>query len=90
MGAFVYFSLYNIDSNFIDKFWYIPNYWFSLKIFGIPIAEYIWYFFAGAFIGPLYEYIKDLGLKNSPNKKCSKKCRGQPSTNLILKQIFAG
>lgn len=64
IGTVVYFLLDFLFPNFIIKFWYLPDLWFSKIILGIPLAEYIWYFFAGTFIGPLYEYLKYKKLRN--------------------------
>lgn len=57
VGTVVYLLLFLLFPNYIVQFWYLPDVWFSKMLLGIPLAEYIWYFFAGAFIGPLYEYL---------------------------------
>lgn len=64
IGTAVYFILYAAYPNFIEKFWYLPNFWFSKLILGIPVGEYIWYFLVGMFIGPLYEYLQSKKLQN--------------------------
>ena len=51
----IYFILALEDPFWISKIWL-----FKPKIFlYITFEEYIWYFLAGAFIGPLYEYWKE-------------------------------
>jgi len=42
---------------FIEQFWYLNGEWYSALLLGIPTREYIWYLFAGMFIGPFYEYV---------------------------------
>ena len=56
IGVLFYLSLYLILPDFFNRFWYLPDEWFSTFILGIPLAEHIWYFLAGMFIGPLYEF----------------------------------
>jgi hypothetical protein len=64
IGLVTYFILIIIQPEFIKQFWYIGNEWYSGLLFGIPIKEYIWYFLAGMFAGPLYEYLLGKKLKN--------------------------
>mgnify|MGYP001561660701 CR=1 FL=1 len=64
VGILVYFILKFIQPGFIEKFWYLGNFWYSNLFLGIPISEYVWFFLAGAFIGPLYEYWKEGKLIN--------------------------
>lgn len=64
IGIIIYFILILTYPEFINKFWYLPDYWFSYIILKIPLAEYIWFFLAGAFIGPLYEYWQEAKLIN--------------------------
>ena len=64
IGILVYFLLFIIQPGFIKQFWYLNKVWYAVLLFGIPIGEYIWYFLAGAFIGPLYEYWKEGKLIN--------------------------
>lgn len=64
IGITSYFIITLIYPEFISKFWYLPNYWFSYTLLKIPLAEYIWFFLAGAFIGPLYEYWQEAKLIN--------------------------
>lgn len=46
--------------------WYIEKL-SGILFLGIPIEDLIWYFFAGAWGGPLYEYCRNLKLKNIKN-----------------------
>jgi hypothetical protein len=55
-GSAIYMILEFFQPGFFYQFWFLPDYWFSRLFLGIPIAEYIWYFLAGAFISPLYEF----------------------------------
>lgn len=57
IGSAVYYLLEILYPGFIQSFWYLKDTWYSTLIFGIPTAEYIWFFFTGAFIGPLYEFL---------------------------------
>ncbi|MBM3233077.1 hypothetical protein FJZ18_02835 [Candidatus Pacearchaeota archaeon] len=59
IGSILYFVLEIFTPGFIRELWYLPDYWFSTLFLGIPIAEYIGYFLAGAYIGPLYEFWKE-------------------------------
>jgi len=67
VGISIYFILSLIYPDFIQQFWYLKDSWFAKLIFGIPIAEYIWYFLAGAYIGPLYEFWKEGTLIDKKN-----------------------
>ena len=58
IGISIYFILFQIYPNFIKQFWYLRENWYSKLLWGIPIGEYIFYFFTGAYIGPLYEFLK--------------------------------
>jgi len=64
LGIIIYLLLFLIDPNYIQYYWLLPEVWFSKLFLGIPIAEYIWYFLAGAFIGPLYAFWKEAKLTN--------------------------
>ena len=64
VGILIYFILRFIQPGFIEEFWYLENVWYANLFLGIPIAEYIWFFLAGAFIGPFYEYWKEGKLIN--------------------------
>lgn len=60
IGIGIYLFLFLIYPNYIQEFWYLKPHWYASLLWGIPIAEYIWYFLAGAYIGPLYEFLKRL------------------------------
>jgi hypothetical protein len=69
IGSVVYYILLTIQPEFINKFWYLESIWYTKLFLGVPIAEYIWYFLAGAFIGPLYEYWQEGKLITLKKKK---------------------
>lgn len=53
----VYSVVEIITPGWVHAFWYfknVPN----IVVFNVPIDDLIWYFLAGAFIGPLYEFWK--------------------------------
>lgn len=56
LGAAAFLILSFLFPGFIHEYWFLPNHWFSLLVSGIPVAEYIWFFQIGMFIGSLYEY----------------------------------
>lgn len=58
LGSTIYYFLFMLYPDFIQKFWYLPQNWYSGMFLGIPIGEYIWFFLTGAFIGPLYEFVR--------------------------------
>lgn len=58
IGSVVYWGLFLIYPDYIQKFWYLKSNWYSTLFAGVPIAEYIWFFLTGAFIGPLYEFVR--------------------------------
>ena len=60
VGTVIYFLLFLIRPTFVQDFWYLPDQWYASLILGIPVGEYIWFFLTGAYIGPLYEYVKKL------------------------------
>ena len=62
----LYQILYLITPGFFGDFWLYQNIG-RILIFRIPLEEFIWFFFAGAFIGPLYEYWKEGKLINIKN-----------------------
>jgi len=64
IGSLAYFFLQIIQPGFIEEFWYLEDVWYANLFLGIPVAEYIWFFLAGAFIGPIYEYWKEGKLIN--------------------------
>lgn len=57
IGFAIYALLFLVHPTYIQDFWYLPDVWYAKLILGIPIAEYAWYFFIGAYIGPLYEFL---------------------------------
>ena len=59
----LYQILYSITPGFFNEFWLYQNIG-RILIFKIPLEEFIWFFFAGAFLGPLYEYWKEGKLIN--------------------------
>ena len=56
IGAIIYSILFLILPNYFQRFWFLPNTWYSYLILGIPLAEYMWFFLVGVFMGPLYEF----------------------------------
>ncbi len=69
IGSGVYFLLFLIKPDYIQQFWYLPDHWYAQLLFGVPIGEYIWFFLIGAYIGPLYEYLKRLRLVRERKQK---------------------
>jgi len=64
IGAILIYQLINlITPGFVDQFWLYQNIG-RILIFKVPLEEIIWFFLAGAFIGPLYEYWKEGKLIN--------------------------
>ena len=63
ISIIVYYFLDFITPGFFDKFWFFENIG-HIFVIGIPLEEIIWFFLAGAFIGPLYEYWKEGKLIN--------------------------
>ncbi|MGD9276017.1 MAG: lycopene cyclase domain-containing protein [Candidatus Pacearchaeota archaeon] len=53
-----------ITPGFFEKFWYFENIG-KIMFLKIPLEEHIWFFLAGAFIGPLYEYWQEAKLVNA-------------------------
>jgi hypothetical protein len=61
LACIVYSLTELITPGWVQAFWYfknIPN----IVIFAVPIDDFIWYFLAGAFIAPLYEYWQEARL----------------------------
>lgn len=57
----VYTLLHFVTPGWVEAFWYfrnVPN----ILILNVPLDDIIWYFFTGMFIGPLYEYWKEVKL----------------------------
>lgn len=67
IGIVIYMLLLLIKPTFIQDHWYLPQVWYARELWGIPLGEYIFYFVAGAYIGPLYEYLKKL--KFAPRRR---------------------
>ncbi len=66
IGIGIYFLLFFVYPGYIQRFWLLPKHWYSTLFFGVPLGEYVWYFLTGAYIGPLYAFIKKAKLvKNS-------------------------
>ncbi len=58
VACFVYSVLQILTPGWIQAFWtfrYVPD----ITILSLPINDVLWYFLAGLFIGPLYEYWKE-------------------------------
>jgi len=64
IGTLIYMTLHLIQPGFIGEFWFLEKSWYTILFLGVPLAEYIWYFFAGAYIAPLYEYWQEARLIN--------------------------
>ncbi len=62
-----YFILDLLSPGFIEKFWLFQNIGHTI-ILGAPLEEIIWYFLAGALVGPLYEYYQEAKLVNVKKK----------------------
>lgn len=63
VASLVYTILEFLTPGWIQSFWYfkdIP----SVVLFNLPLNDIIWYFLAGLFIGPLYEYWQEGRLIN--------------------------
>jgi len=63
ISIIIYYILNLIMPGFFDEFWLFQNIG-RVMILGIPLEEHVWFFLAGAFIGPLYEYWKEGKLIN--------------------------
>lgn len=60
--AMIVYSLVElITPGWVEAFWKFNN-TPQLIIINLPLDDVVWYFFAGAFIGPLYEYWKEIKL----------------------------
>jgi hypothetical protein len=53
----IYSTVQLITPGWVHAFWYFINVP-HIIIFNVPIDDLTWYFLAGAFIGPLYEFWK--------------------------------
>lgn len=63
VASFVYTILSVTTPGWIEAFYLFHN-TPKIILFNVPIDDVIWYFMAGAFIGPLYEYWKGKKLVN--------------------------
>jgi len=57
LGTLIYMLMHLLYPGFVQQYWYLPDAWFSYLLLGLPAAEYIWFFMAGAFISPLYDFL---------------------------------
>lgn len=58
MAMVVYSIVGILVPGWIDAIWYFRHDP-SILLFGVPISDAIWYFLAGATVGPLYEFWKE-------------------------------
>ena len=71
VASFVYTIIEILTPGWINAFWQfknVPN----IILFNLPLDDLIWYFLAGIYIGPLYEYWQEskiLNLKRDINPK---------------------
>ena len=62
--AIILYQILNlITPGFFDEFWLFRNIP-RILVIGIPLEEIVWFFLAGALMGPLYEYWKEGKLIN--------------------------
>lgn len=67
MASIIGYHILNlITPGFFDEFWLFQNIG-RVIVLGIPLEEHIFYFLAGALLGPLYEYWKEGKLINIKN-----------------------
>lgn len=66
------FAVYSVTEiitpGWVKAFWYfqnVPN----IIIFNVPIDDVVWFFLAGAFIGPLYEFWQEGRIVNEDGKR---------------------
>ena len=60
----IYLILLTVFPELINRFWYLDSL-SNIFILRIPIEELIWAFAVGMFVGPLYEFLVGLRLKNN-------------------------
>lgn len=48
----------NNSEELLTKIWYLYGTSLDIRLCGIPITEFVWFFSNGFFIGPIYEYMK--------------------------------
>jgi hypothetical protein len=63
IAIIIYQILNIITPGFFNEFWLFKNVG-HIFLVGIPLEEIIWFFLAGAYMGPLYEYWKEGKLIN--------------------------
>jgi len=72
VAMFVYSILSLITPGWISEFWHFKN-TPQIIIFNLPLDDLIWYFLAGMYIGPLYEFWQERKIVNdnckNPNFK---------------------
>jgi len=61
IAALVYSTLSFISPGWLENFWHFTN-TPMMFIIGLPIDDFIWYLFVGAFIGPIYEFLQEAKL----------------------------
>jgi len=62
--AFVIFAILNlIEPGFVYSWWLFDNL-SGIVFLGVPLEDIIWFFTAGAFMGPFYEFWQRRGLKS--------------------------
>lgn len=66
IASIVYSVLEFLTPGWIKVFWLFKNVP-DVVILNLPIDDIFWYFFAGLFIGPLYEYWKEGKIVNTNN-----------------------
>ena len=47
------------DNEILQQGWFLYGTSLDIRPFGVPLTEMVWAFATGAFIGPLYEYVKE-------------------------------
>jgi len=55
VASFVYFVLDLLTPGWVNAFWYFKNVP-SVIFLNLPLDDIVWYFVAGLFIGPLYDF----------------------------------
>ncbi len=64
IAMIIYTLLEWITPGWVERFWYFKNIP-DILILNMPLDDIIWYFLAGTFIGPLYEYYKEAKIVNT-------------------------
>jgi hypothetical protein len=68
VAMMVYTVTNYITPQWVQEFWYFKNVP-PIIILNLPIDDVIWYFVAGVFLGPLYEYFNEAKLTRISSKK---------------------